>query len=445
MGNRISIPLVCSSRVSGSANQRPPIRESHILRMQGVSSKKGIRELSPSNAINLGHRPINEIWKFLLTQKDMFLRMMNQPEFEQFIDQMIALAKVRGETIDRRGASNDLWARSGGFKEINLYVDGYKLDITARLDKESIHKLMSSAIGGDTFWKYHWGAASFLGGEVNSAITRAGRWDPEPFDQCLIKEIDAIAGTTPTLLDLSSCKLTKLPDSVKALHGLKYLNLNNNPDLFEIDMNGFPNLEVLLMSGTIRRVFPQMQGLTNLKTLDVSNRFVQDIQALENMTSLENLNLSNNHQLTDLSVLDTLPNLRVLDVSNTKIANVSFLNSLKNLVSLDISQGFFRDFKYIRDFTPLVQLEQLVHLRMTTPLGGSMIKVRGGLYNLEELDIKCDYGIISLLSPTMLPKLKVLNCLIEESEKEEMIDVVRRVREARPWLQIRSTFMDWSY
>ncbi len=64
-----------------------------------------------------------------------------------------------------------------------------------------------------------------------------------------------------------------------------------------------------------------LQSLTQLKTLDLCNNQLTDISPLQWLTQLKNLYLYNN-QLTDISVLQSLTQLKKLDLGNNKITRL---------------------------------------------------------------------------------------------------------------------------
>jgi Leucine-rich repeat (LRR) protein len=109
------------------------------------------------------------------------------------------------------------------------------------------------------------------------------------------------------------------------------------------------NLATLDLSGPIQFTGPGF--VPNSKIL-VTNSQVTDVSALRELENLKTLNLSNT-KVTDVSPLRELKNLTELNLSGTKVADVSSLRDLKNLKTLYIigtkvtDVSAFRDLKFL--------------------------------------------------------------------------------------------------
>ena len=97
---------------------------------------------------------------------------------------------------------------------------------------------------------------------------------------------------------------------------------------------------------------------TALTELDLSDRGLtnEDIQGLEKMTNLTQLSLDGNRDITDLSALSQLTNLKDLNISNTGAANLSPLAGLTNLTKLAIANPDISDLSPLSNLTNLTTL-----------------------------------------------------------------------------------------
>lgn len=77
-------------------------------------------------------------------------------------------------------------------------------------------------------------------------------------------------------------------------------------------------LQVFILSNSGLTDISDLQGLSNLTMLDLSDNQLTDISVLQGLRNLTTLYLSNN-QLTDISVLQGLKNLSLLDLRNNKL------------------------------------------------------------------------------------------------------------------------------
>jgi internalin A len=76
-----------------------------------------------------------------------------------------------------------------------------------------------------------------------------------------------------------------------------------------------------------------LESLTNLKELDLSDNSINEIQGLETLTKLEKFDLSHN-SVKEIQGLGNLRNLQELDLSWNKIKKIQGLENLTNLKEL---------------------------------------------------------------------------------------------------------------
>jgi len=101
-----------------------------------------------------------------------------------------------------------------------------------------------------------------------------------------------------------------------------------------------------------------LQSLTQLRELDLSDNHIADLSPLAALPHLQTLNLSFN-QISDLQPLSNLTQLQRLDLSLNQIADVRSLQTLTNLVELNLSHN------QIQDLAPLGTLHRLNHLQLS--------------------------------------------------------------------------------
>lgn len=135
-------------------------------------------------------------------------------------------------------------------------------------------------------------------------------------------------------------------------------------------------------------------NVEKITELDVQQRQIQDISGIENLVNLQMLNLFAN-QISNIDVLKNLSNLKQLYLSGNNISDISVLKNLTNLQMLNLSKYYY-DKSQINDISPLKNLTNLKQLY----LSGYQLKdinVLKGLVNLESIDLS--YNEISDISP----------------------------------------------
>ncbi|MEL3906954.1 MAG: leucine-rich repeat domain-containing protein [Treponema sp.] len=156
---------------------------------------------------------------------------------------------------------------------------------------------------------------------------------------------------------------------IKSIKGLEYaknlqkLKLNEN----EIsDINPLAKLTKMtyleLQRNRIVDVSP-LQNLVNLTFLKLYNNLIEDINPLKNLTKLEGLDLHYNvtvkgdennkvisKGITDISVVENMPNLTFLDVSANRITDVKVITALDKITDLDFSGNMVSDYEGMADY-----------------------------------------------------------------------------------------------
>ncbi|MFT5873295.1 MAG: internalin A [Clostridium sp.] len=92
-----------------------------------------------------------------------------------------------------------------------------------------------------------------------------------------------------------------------------------------------------------------IENLTNLTLLNLSNNQIKNIEPLKELTNLTNLDLATN-QLSDIEPLKELTNLTILDLATNQMSNIDPLNELTNLTELNLDTNQIEDYSPVNVF-----------------------------------------------------------------------------------------------
>ncbi len=205
-----------------------------------------------------------------------------------------------------------------------------------------------------------------------------------------------------TKLSITARKLTTLPQTLRTVTALRFLNLHGNrltrlPDW----IGGFSNLEHLAVGGNPLRALPESIGkLSRLKRLHCS--FTEALQKLPNDIG----------RLSELEVLDLSYNrLKALPPSIGKLARLRELDLCTNqLTSLPNTMGRLRQLRCLKlDWNKLSQL----------PSG------MGNLVQLEELELRANRFCTLPPCISRMPALHTLR--LGENPKLDVRDACRKL------------------
>ena len=148
--------------------------------------------------------------------------------------------------------------------------------------------------------------------------------------------------------------------SLSASSNLKNLNVgenivNNNGASVVKNFNKLENLNI--SNGSITSI-DTLKNLTMLKGINLDGNKILDLSPLNNKQKLEVLSLSdcniNNNQLKSINSLN---NLKEIDISNNNITSIESLNNSKNIVYLDVSENEIKDISSLSQFNKLEDLD----------------------------------------------------------------------------------------
>ncbi len=146
-------------------------------------------------------------------------------------------------------------------------------------------------------------------------------------------------------LSAQFCGLESFPN-LSTMENLKIIDVSFNKLTTLANFNSAPNLEVLsARMNEIRDIKPsELSSLVKLKKLDISENELQNlddvyygINGIEDLISLESINFSGNPHLTNISILNSLQNLKLIFGANCGVSNTPVLSSLYKLTNLDLS------------------------------------------------------------------------------------------------------------
>ncbi|KAH3885315.1 hypothetical protein DPMN_009309 [Dreissena polymorpha] len=148
-------------------------------------------------------------------------------------------------------------------------------------------------------------------------------------------------------LEISSTKLSIVPDGIGKLSSLTKLVLCNN---------------------ALEELTPEVGKLTSLKLLNVSNNKLKSVPVeIQNLNELDTLNLSIN-QLQDIPNLSSLTNLHVINISNNQIESLPdgiFDSSLVHLSQIIASDNNISCVDSTVDALPHLNLLDLTNNKLT--------------------------------------------------------------------------------
>jgi len=186
----------------------------------------------------------------------------------------------------------------------------------------------------------------------------------------------------------------------------------------------FVSIDTLEIAGNkeITSLTP-LSELRDLKVINISNTGITDLGPISNVTFLESLDISNT-PTADIQFIKYSDRLRHLDISNTQIPDISQLLNLKSLISLNVKKTPVMSFAVLNEF------KNLIHLDLAES-GFNNIENIKDLSNLETLSLSRNY-MINLSALTGLSSLKSLDLSftniqdvtpIGSLEKLELLDI----------------------
>ena len=142
--------------------------------------------------------------------------------------------------------------------------------------------------------------------------------------------------------------------------GLKYLNLSRTNVKDVTSITKLKNLGGLCISGMELDDYSWLSNFANIKRLDISNTRIKDFSFLSKMTELEDIDVSDT-DFNDLTLLSGAAKLEELVAGGTLISDLGPLSKLENLEYIYIV-GCYN----ITSISPLLKLSNLRQLKMSS-------------------------------------------------------------------------------
>jgi len=154
---------------------------------------------------------------------------------------------------------------------------------------------------------------------------------------------------------LSKKIVVKIPNLPK----LKKLIIKKNSAIIDLGfISNLNGLNTLICKSVVLFSLNGIEKLTNLKNLDISNTIVQDFSVLGYLTNLRVLNCSRTY-LEEVSFIAKLPFLQNLYLGSTWIRGIEQLQYLKDLRRLELQYS-----SDVSDLTPLADLDQIREINL---------------------------------------------------------------------------------
>nr|WP_294859428.1 leucine-rich repeat domain-containing protein [uncultured Fluviicola sp.] len=232
-----------------------------------------------------------------------------------------------------------------------------------------------------------------------------------------IKTLDIFTPIAHSLIELTiaGANIENI-ETIKSFTKLEYLDLSFNP----------------LLTSTLSN----LDHLSKLKELHLRGTNITDTSILGGISTLENLLLSGSDVLDSVNGLESLINLKHLEVNLTEISEIEKIKVSDSLRSLSLKSSLIDRISGLDRFINLEdlylnscnveKLEGLDHLKSLKRLNfnGSNISEIQGLENLISLEV-LDFGdneITSIKGLENLTNLKKLNLSLNEIKKVENLN-----------------------
>ena len=178
---------------------------------------------------------------------------------------------------------------------------------------------------------------------------------------------------------------------------------------------------------------PDFSKADEITSLDLSDGYIRDLNGLQYFDNLEELDIANN-EITDLSPIFGLRNLKKLDASGQYISNLGALASLGELTELQLADNELTTLSSLKKLTKLERLDvsgneilvfgtagtlqNLQYLNMAdNPMKETDLSGISGLARLKELNISgCGIASLNGISMESLSVLNVSNNKINSIE-----------------------------
>ncbi|MDI7207201.1 leucine-rich repeat domain-containing protein [Leptospira santarosai] len=163
--------------------------------------------------------------------------------------------------------------------------------------------------------------------------------------------------------------------------------------------------------------------MTQLEKLELNGNInLTDISALKTLKNLKELKIIGSKNLTDSNTFIHLKNLQLLTINDTTFDSWDFISALVSLKELSISNS------NINDLSPLSNLKSIRHLWLARNPYIKDLKPLSDLSLLETIRLSGDKEISFFLPLAKLSKLELLVCFENPMSEENIL----KLKEALP-------------
>jgi len=266
--------------------------------------------------------------------------------------------------------------------------------------------------------------------------------------------------TKDIYLDIGNCGITDLddlPELFECVHletlivSNKWYDIDNNKniqsknigkenklDVISNNIENLKNLKKLYLGGYISTWnisdISMLKHLNQLKTLNIGSNKISNLSFLKDyLTQLINLDLSNNY-ISSIDFLENMNKLESLNLSDNEISDYSILKSLNQLIVLDLSDNKISDTSFLKNLNQLKSLD----LNYNKISDTSFLKK---FKSLKVLDLS--YNQISEIN--FLKDLNQLNSLDLSRNKKFNYSILKSLNNLKSLVLSRNNISDLSF
>ncbi|BDX08280.1 leucine-rich repeat domain-containing protein [Planctobacterium marinum] len=185
------------------------------------------------------------------------------------------------------------------------------------------------------------------------------RWDGLSLRGLQLTDINFLSQFEQILsLDVSDNNISDLSPLENLIYNYR-LNLSNNQitDISKISLSSAPSLLYLYLAGNQITDVSYLSNLKELRILDLENNQVLDITALSDLTKVRRVNLNGN-QVSELSPLGGLGSLTRLYLADNEIIDISMLFEMPQVLTLDLSGNDLISCSDLQSLADLISFEE---------------------------------------------------------------------------------------
>jgi len=217
-----------------------------------------------------------------------------------------------------------------------------------------------------------------------------------------------------------------VPSSIYCLSNLDLLHIEGTPfenGIVSDDLENLKTLDTFLIyDSPVKKMTNKLGTLTNLKTIQFINCSLTYLPDLSNLQKLELLDAPHNN----LSRLDGLPGVKILDLDINCLTEIPVTNNPENLEFLGISYNPLESASHITLYKNL----QMLYIKFAT-----LTKIPRDIDRLQKLEVLHIAGNNLTHLPTNLlnlPQLEFLNATKNLLSFDEIVGIKKLFKKSHP-------------